>query len=255
MPWRRARARVAYEAMLEVPDDPADGQAGSDGGPLLVVTLASVDPFKGYHHLADAAARVTAVLGREAVRFVWLGGTVDAGYERFVRDRLDALGLDNVELLGYRESVTSFLQAADLVVQATVAEEQLVIDGQRRTVRSGEGLPGALREAMAFGKPVVATRVGGIPEAVDDGRTGLLVAPGDADALAEAILALLRDPGRRAMMGRAGRVLAEQRFSKDAFMATINTVYATAGATPTTAPPTPPTPRPTMGGARPSSPS
>jgi len=67
-------------------------------------------------------------------------------------------------------------------------------------------------EPMAYGVPVVATRAGGLVEVIEDGTTGLLVAPGDADALARAIIDLLSKPMRRAEMGRAGRKLVRERF-------------------------------------------
>jgi glycosyltransferase involved in cell wall biosynthesis len=68
-----------------------------------------------------------------------------------------------------------------------------------------EGFPNTILEAMAAGKAVVATNVGGIPEAVMDGETGILVPPRRPDRLAEALLALLNDPERAARMGKAGR--------------------------------------------------
>jgi len=73
-----------------------------------------------------------------------------------------------------------------------------------------EGIPNSLLESMAAGLPVVATRVGGVPEIVEDGVTGLLVPPGDTEALARAIALLTTDPSLRASMGRAGREAAAQ---------------------------------------------
>jgi len=74
-----------------------------------------------------------------------------------------------------------------------------------------EGIPVALMEAMACGLPVVASDLSGIPELVEDGRTGILVPPGDAEALADALVRLAGDAGLRARMGEAGtqKVLAE----------------------------------------------
>ncbi len=79
-----------------------------------------------------------------------------------------------------------------------------------------EGLPLVVLEAMAAGVPVVATSVGGTPEAVVDGETGLLVPPRDVDALAGAIDALLSDPERAQRLGAAGRRRARERFDADA---------------------------------------
>ncbi|MBV9604079.1 MAG: glycosyltransferase, partial [Solirubrobacterales bacterium] len=75
-----------------------------------------------------------------------------------------------------------------------------------------EGLPGVLMEAMAMGLPVIATRIMGIPEIVEDGVSGRLVAPGRADALAGALLELLGDPELRSSMGKAGRRRVEKEY-------------------------------------------
>ena len=78
---------------------------------------------------------------------------------------------------------------------------------------SSEGMPVCLMEAAACGVPAVATAVGGVPELIEDGHTGLLVPPGDARAVAEALERLLRDPALAARLGAAARRRAEQRFS------------------------------------------
>jgi glycosyltransferase involved in cell wall biosynthesis len=75
-----------------------------------------------------------------------------------------------------------------------------------------EGMPLAAMEFMAAGKPVVATAVGGLPDLIGDGVHGLLVPPGDPEALAEALASLLHDPDRRAAMGRAGRERQRREF-------------------------------------------
>lgn len=82
-----------------------------------------------------------------------------------------------------------------------------------------EAMPNAVLEAMASARPVVATAVGGVPEAVEDGRTGILVPPGRPAAMAEAILGLLADPARAAAMGAAGRERAARGFAMPAMVA------------------------------------
>src|SRR5262249_45881350 len=78
-----------------------------------------------------------------------------------------------------------------------------------------EGLGTSLLDAMACGRPVVATSAGGIPEVVEDGLTGLLVPPRDHEAMAAAIVRLLKDPALRRQMGEAGLVSGRERFSVD----------------------------------------
>jgi glycosyltransferase involved in cell wall biosynthesis len=88
-----------------------------------------------------------------------------------------------------------------------------------------EGISNTILEAMATGLPVLATRVGANAELVEAGRTGLVVPPGDPQALADGLIQLAADPGAAAAMGRAGRVRVEQRFSLDAMVAAYERVY------------------------------
>src|SRR4029453_8125800 len=111
------------------------------------------------------------------------------------RDRLP-LG-DRMRLVGYWPGLAEALAAIDVFVLPSLME----------------GHPLAVLEAMAAGKPIVATTVGGLAEAMEDGVSGLLVPPGDADALAEAVVSLLRDPERAARLGREARRALEERFS------------------------------------------
>lgn len=103
-----------------------------------------------------------------------------------------------------------------------------------------EGFPNVIVQAMAFARPVIATRIGAIPEIVDEGATGLLAEPGDAESLANAILALWRDPERGRRMGRAGAEKAGTVFSAAAFerqlFALYDQAFRLAGRQPTAAP-------------------
>jgi glycosyltransferase involved in cell wall biosynthesis len=122
--------------------------------------------------------------------------------EGALRSRLEeqarGLGIGSaVTWLGLRRDIADLLAAADAFVLAS----------------RQDAFPTVLLEAMAAARPVVATWVGGIPEIVADGETGVLVEPGDAEALAAAIGGLFADPSAAGVMGRAGRALARERFS------------------------------------------
>ena len=88
-----------------------------------------------------------------------------------------------------------------------------------------EGLGRSMVEAMAAGKPVVASRVGGIPEAVEDGKTGILVPPRDAHALADALSFMLDNPEKALEMGRRGRERAEKLFDEERMADSICSLY------------------------------
>ena len=103
------------------------------------------------------------------------------------------------KLLGRRRDVPDLLNAADIFVLSS----------------RQEGFPITFLEAMAAGKPVIATDVGGCAEAVADGETGLIVPPENPQALAEAISALISDPGRARAMGEAGRSRVKSEFTVD----------------------------------------
>jgi glycosyltransferase involved in cell wall biosynthesis len=83
----------------------------------------------------------------------------------------------------------------------------------------------SILEAMWFGCPSISTRVGGIPEVVEDGRSGLLVPPGDVDALAGALEALIHDEPRRRALGRAAEARARERFSADIVVPRYEALY------------------------------
>jgi glycosyltransferase involved in cell wall biosynthesis len=111
------------------------------------------------------------------------------------------IGVPGLEVLGERDDVPQLLAGADVFVLSTLSE----------------GMPISVLEAMATGLPVVASAVGGIPEVVVDGETGLLVPPRDPEALAEALRTLLADAALRRRLGQAGRRRAQELFDVPRF--------------------------------------
>ena len=172
--------------------------AATDAASLVCV--ASLQPQKGQRHLVEAC-RLLRDHGR-TVRCTLVGeGEERAALEAQIR----ALGLEDVvSLVGAqpRDRVVAIVEAADVVVQPSI----VLPSGKT------EGIPVALMEALAAERAVVASEVSGIPELVVDGVTGLLVAPGDAAALAHAIERLLDDPALRARLGSAGRSKVLEEF-------------------------------------------
>jgi colanic acid/amylovoran biosynthesis glycosyltransferase len=156
------------------------------------------------HPLATIEAFRRASVEVDGLRLVMLG---DGPLLEDARVAVRAAGLeDRVELLGARphRDVVDLLARADVFAQHSVVSP---------TNGDEEGLPVGVLEAMASGLPVVSTRHAGIPEAVEEGVTGLLVQEGDVDAMAAALVELGRDPQRRVTLGLAGHARAAARFS------------------------------------------
>jgi glycosyltransferase involved in cell wall biosynthesis len=171
----------------------------------------NVQPWKGQ----DVTLKAVAALAPEfpTLKCVLAGGVVRGAewfHERIV-EFVAAQGLGGrVQLLGSRKDVPDVLNALDVVVHASVTPEPF---GR------------ILIEAMSLGKPLIASGAGGVLEIVEDGRSGLLVPPGDASAMAAALRRLLADPALRASIGAAGRTRAHDHFSVEHFAHAMQDVY------------------------------
>jgi glycosyltransferase involved in cell wall biosynthesis len=171
----------------------------------LVGIIGRIFPIKNHRLFLNAAARVARV--DADTRFVVVGdGTLRPAMEAHAR----ALGLgDRVVFTGWRRDLARIYPALDALVVSS----------------DNEGTPVSAVEAMASGCPVVATHVGGLPDLIEDGRTGRLVPPGDPESLASAILDVLGDAEGRRRMGRAARESAAARFGLDRLLNDVERLY------------------------------
>jgi glycosyltransferase involved in cell wall biosynthesis len=167
----------------------------------IVLTVARLDQQKGHAVLFEAIRQLPDAM------FVLAG---DGPEKAVLEAKARALGIDDrVVLLGHRSDIRDLLAACDLFVLPS----------------HYEGLPLAVLEAMAAGRAVVATAVGGVPEAVLNGVTGVLVRPRDPSALAKAIHMLLADPLLAHRMGAAARSRVEREFSSAAMVQRVTRIY------------------------------
>jgi glycosyltransferase involved in cell wall biosynthesis len=181
-------------------------ELGAGDDEVLVGTVANLRPSKALHHLIDAAATVLAA--DVPARFVVVGR---GPLEEALTAQIGAMGLgDRFRLLGYRADAVRLLGGFDVFALSSLYE----------------GLPVAVMEALALGVPVVATDVGGLPEAVTDGVDGRLVGPATPDRLAEALLELIQDPQRRAAMATAARVRGDA-FAVERSVRRMEAIYRT----------------------------
>jgi glycosyltransferase involved in cell wall biosynthesis len=173
--------------------------------PATLVTVANLRKEKAHEVLLAAAARL---LPRHSnLRLLIVG---DGPRASELRALAAGLGVErHVSFLGHREDVPSVLAQADLFVLPS----------------RSEAFPNGAIEAMAAGLPVIASRVGGLLDLVDDGRTGLLVPPDDPAALASAIESLLLSPVRAAAIGAAARDEVARRYSFDRMVRSFEDLF------------------------------
>jgi glycosyltransferase involved in cell wall biosynthesis len=187
------------------PGELSPGPADGENRPV-VTYVANFHAYKGHEDLVEAAESVCRKI--PDALFLLVGR--DAGAMPAVRDRIAALGLEkHVILAGPRADTKGILAASTLAVHPS----------------HQEGFPNTVLEAMAAGKAVVAAGAGGTVEAVEDGRTGILVPPRNPEALAEALLRLLRDPACARRMGEAGRARVREEFSLEKMVRSYENLY------------------------------
>ena len=177
----------------------------------LIGTIGHFAPLKGYEELLGAVREVVGAGFN--VKLALVGDCIyphSKGYKEKLLSLADSNGLkDKVIFTGFREDIPELLASFDLFVLPS----------------RSEGFGRANLEAMAMGKPVISTNIGGIPEVVLDGVTGILVSPGKPKALSHAIMRLLDDPGLRESMGREGRRRVEGHFTLKTHVQGIEKIY------------------------------
>jgi glycosyltransferase involved in cell wall biosynthesis len=196
---------------------------GFPAGSPLVGVVARLEPEKGHPTLLEAWPMVLERVPDARLLIVGEGSQRDA-----LEARAEDLGLlgepcEGDACVGTRHARPGakvvFTGRRDDVPAVTAALDVAVLP----SYREAQGL--VILEAMALGRPVVASNVGGIPEMIEDGVTGLLVAPRDPEALADAIVRVLTDHPLADTMARAGRVLAHDRFCVDRMVRALQDVY------------------------------
>jgi glycosyltransferase involved in cell wall biosynthesis len=183
---------------------------GLPGDAFILGVVGRVEPDKGGD---DAIAAFAALrTAQPTALLAFLGAFDECGsWMAALRRRAAETGLeDGIRFLGERSDAARHLGAFDLILHPS----------------RHEALPRVLIEALQAGVPAVAYAVGGVPEVIEDARTGVLVAPGDARALAAAVVALAANPMRRGRLARAGPARARERFSIESMSASLTGIYS-----------------------------
>ena len=172
---------------------------------LVVGMVGRLESIKGFEYFIDSAAIISRQM--PDVRFLIVGGGS-------LRDALIARAgdlniRDKVFFTGWREDVSEILCVLDILALASL----------------NEAVGRVILEAGALGKPSVATAVGGVPEIIKNKTTGILVSPGDPDAMAQAVIALLKDRSRRDEMGRCAREWVRDNFNDRTMVEKLDEIY------------------------------
>lgn len=187
-----------------------DGVQAKHGIPsdaFVIGTVGNLLPIKGYETVIEALPSIC--LRVPTAHYIVVGGGSEAYLGQLKRLCGEQGVGDRVHFVGFQDSTRPYLAALDVYVQPS----------------RDEAFGIAAVEAMAMGKAVVATRVGGLPEVVEEGRTGFLVPPGDPSAISEIIVKLFHDRPLIEAMGRRGKIRAREHFDLERTLLGIEQVY------------------------------
>ncbi|MBF0358977.1 MAG: glycosyltransferase family 4 protein [Magnetococcales bacterium] len=178
---------------------------GLDESEQLIGSIATLRSWKGHHHLIEAFSQLDEA--KKNLRLVIVG---DGPRREYLHDMVVELGLEErVLFTGNQEDTVTWFQALDIFVLASYANE---------------GIPQALMQAMACGLPVIGGDVGGIPETIDDRKTGFLFPPQNVPALVSALQRFIKEPQLAVDMGRAAHRAAQENFAIDIMLDKMESV-------------------------------
>ncbi len=201
--WAPGKTIVQFPAWTDIETFVQSGIQSKRDIPQAILYAGVLTPLKGIHHLINAFGPIAQEFPR--AQLVIVGKNENKSYSTNLREQIKELGLNNrVHFIGPQPQS----ELAILMAKASV----LVLPSM------SEGLGRVIIEAMATGTPVIGSRVGGIPELVQDGVRGFLVPPGDENALAEKLRWILSNPEKSGAMGKAGRAFVERFFSTENYL-------------------------------------
>ena len=193
--------------------NPKKVERSAKGDECHVGTAALINPRKGLEHFIEAASLIKETDIDSNIKFTIAGTTAredDSRYKRQLKNLIQENGLEeNVEFLGWVDDMPQYLHTLDVFILPSY----------------NEGIPGVIREALAMKTPVIATDVGGVSEAVINGKNGFLVKPGDKDRIAEKTLYLLTNPTERKRMGERGRQHIINNFTIKSYVETYTSHF------------------------------
>lgn len=203
---------IDLAALDRVGPAPVRRELGIPDAAPLIGACGRIDASKGLDTLVDAAATFAKAFPQ--ARVLIIGEVFESRHKPFLESlqaKIAARGLgERFFITGHRPDALAAMKGLDVVVHPALCPDSL---------------PRTVLEAAGLRKPVVASRIGGIPEILEDSVSGVLFTPGDAAALAQAVIALLRDPGKAAMMGAAARERIAALFTIERHLAAVTALY------------------------------
>jgi glycosyltransferase involved in cell wall biosynthesis len=236
LPWRY-KCRTVHNGVAMQSGPPSRSRdallarlfgASNDPRDILVVTVGTMVSWKGWHHVVEAAARLRDRRFADAggFAFVFVGAAAEeAEYGAFLQSRVEELGLSKIGFAGWDDAPMDWMHAADIVCLPTIFAERIALRGGNQWIHASEGCSRAILEAMACGRPVVATDVAGAREQIVDGTSGLVVPPSDPQALAQAFARLAGDRRLRETMGHAAYHRVARLFTIDQMASKTLEIY------------------------------
>lgn len=195
-------------------------------GVVFIGCFASVVPFKGYHVLLESLRQLK---GKTKNEFIVMGiGDFPDGHEWYhtiLFERMQNDKVTNFIFTGWHNDPFAFLELMDVTCLPSMAQGVISHNGVDQCIRGNEGFPTTHLEAMALAKPIIGTKIAGVPEQVVDGKTGLLVEPGDPVGLAAAIKTLVDDPELRIRLGQNGLARMKSLFSIEQYVKSVSSAY------------------------------
>ncbi|MFH1479380.1 MAG: glycosyltransferase family 4 protein [Candidatus Omnitrophota bacterium] len=178
-----------------------------EGEVIVVGTVGRLTSIKNHAMLFNVAYNIKSRGLGKKVRFVVVG---DGELGEELENYAEKLGIkDMIEFKGWIRDLPKIYKELDIVSLTSL----------------NEGTPVSLIEAMAAGRSVISTNVGGVSDVIEDGKSGYLVTPGNADEFTEKLMDLVKDPAKREEFGRNGRILVEKRFSKERLVNDMAKLY------------------------------
>jgi glycosyltransferase involved in cell wall biosynthesis len=209
--WAPGKAIVQFPAWTDIETFLQSGsRAKTEPPPQAILYAGVLTPLKGIHHLINAFVLIAEDFPRAHLLIV--GKNENKTYAAGLRKEIEKLGLsDRVQFVGPQpqSELAIWMAKASVLVLPTMSE----------------GLGRVIIEAMATRVPVIGSRVGGIPELIEDGARGFLVPPGDENALAEKIRWILSSPDEARAMGECGRKFAERLFSTESYLKQYKQIF------------------------------